>query len=182
MSSSSSCTQTMQECCKRFRAYYPFIRLTTSTSNIIMDSTCALFCRVDGVKMNEDGIVDVYVNDGCYGGLSPIMTTYRPPEVLHVAEFGQLSIVSARHMTVVSKMAPTAKKTKIRSGYHSVRLWGQTCDSYDKICDRLPLETIPEVGEWMRFVGSSVINTSPASQTSFNGFQPADRYYFIQLK
>jgi ornithine decarboxylase len=89
-------------------------------------------------KKVRDGVNVYYINDGIYGSFNGILS-------------------DGREVSVISN------NTKIKS-----ILYGQTCDSFDKIECELPEYNIGDIIEFKNFGAYSW-----ASATNFNGFQPA---------
>ena len=70
---------------------------------------------------------------------------------------------------------PLKVSTDGSSKYHPTIIWGQTCDSIDRVCET----TMPElsIGDWLCFDNMGAYTVAVSS--TFNGFGIPVKFYYI---
>ena len=93
-----------------------------------------------------------YVNDGVYCSFNNVISY----NLVHVPTPLQIS-------------------TKGSSKYHSTIIWGQTCDSIDRICET----NMPElnIGDWLYFDNMGAYTVAVSS--TFNGFGIPVKFHYV---
>eukprot|EP00698_Gefionella_okellyi_P003037 TRINITY_DN12859_c0_g1_i1.p1 TRINITY_DN12859_c0_g1~~TRINITY_DN12859_c0_g1_i1.p1 ORF type:complete len:408 (-),score=62.61 TRINITY_DN12859_c0_g1_i1:92-1315(-) len=143
------------------------IRVIAEPGRFFAARTTLIAAQIVGKKhLLVDGEVQrgYYLTDGAYGSfLSAI--TYQYNAVLLASEgfvFGAL-----QHQTSSQSVGPQFMS----------RLWGPTCDAYDRVVDCL----LPEMdtGAYVYTLDGGAYSNS--TQTFFNGFGPAERLYVQDL-
>lgn len=103
-------------------------------------------------------VMSYYINDGVYGSFNCTLYDHVEvfPQILKSAVVGKAEAGAEGQNTLVSTV------------------WGPTCDSMDKVVDRVNLPKL-EVGDWLYFEDMGAY-TCCASST-FNGFERPDKHY-----
>ena len=122
--------------------------LSTSTS-MVADSDCV--AAVGGAKT-----VMYYVNEGVFGSFNCVIS------------YNLINIPTPmKHSNYDADSSP--------SELHPAIVWGQTCDSKDKLCET----TLPElsIGDWLYFDNMGGYTVGVAS--TFNGFDIPVRFHYV---
>ena len=148
------------------------------TSSFLFSSTCTLLTRVIGVRPSVDDEGECigrqyYIDDGIYGSLCKASGSVAAHSSSAVMAFtvGSSSVIPC----VTGSLEATSC---LRSSTDlPCTIWGQTCDSIDKV---LAAESgvVPAsmgLGDWFAFAGITM--TGSTTNTGFNGYDgPAVRY------
>ena len=131
------------------------LRIIAEPGRYMVASAAALAVNITSTRVQEDGAVDYYVNDGVYGSFNCILFDHQTvtPEVL-CTRAGQ-------------PPGPPPPRTCV---------WGPTCDSMDLITKTAVLPEL-HVGDWLYFRDMGAYTM--AASSTFNGFPKALHYYLV---
>ena len=125
------------------------VRFIAEPGRYYVSSAFTVACHVIGRRAEKDPITrekcyKLYVNDGVYGNFASL-------------------IYDHQHVTphILSKRDPSTQPT-------NYSIWGQTCDSIDKINDTLPIQGVLNRHDWLYFEEMGAYTLCCA--TKFNGF------------
>jgi ornithine decarboxylase len=130
------------------RQVFPQVQVIAEPGRYLACSSFTICCQVIGRRANAEP-PRLYVNDGVYGNfMNAIMEQekYQP-----VAVFRQGWLHDQDH-----------------TGKRVYSIWGQTCDSIDRIATEACFDREIRVGDWLVFADMGAYTS--ACQTRFNGF------------
>ena len=121
---------------------------STSTAAVAADDAAA----ISGAKTFM-----YYINEGVFGSFNCVIS------------YNLINIPTPL------KYSTDAADSSVTSELHPAIIWGQTCDSKDKLCET----TLPElaIGDWLYFDNMGGYTVGVAS--TFNGFDIPVRFHYV---
>ena len=133
----------------------PTIRVVAEPGRFFVAAAGMLFARINGKRIQCDGTVQYYMNDGVYGSFNNVIFDRAAPVPMPLENLSGLQTTSVALMRAST-------------------LFGPTCDAMDVICTNVPLRE-HHVGEWLLFNNMGAYTTASAS--TFNGMPGATIAY-----